>query len=150
MCFRDRIQRQDQENLSYLMLSINMKQARPWILANLKIIWQFHTHPVHQKVSRNPCVIKVILLACFTYIDIFKFIKSILTRIFVSTRKLSFKISQGTTVRLNETRFGPKKKLSPIYLGTRNLDTFWCTGWAWNCQIIFRFAKLPRLKIKHH
>jgi hypothetical protein len=29
-----------------------MKQARPWILANLKIIWQFHAHPVHQKVSR--------------------------------------------------------------------------------------------------
>ena len=22
------------------------------MLANLKIIWQFHTHPVHQKVSR--------------------------------------------------------------------------------------------------
>ena len=30
----------------------NMKQARPWMLANLKIIWQFHAHPVHQKVSR--------------------------------------------------------------------------------------------------
>jgi hypothetical protein len=29
-----------------------MKQARPWMLANLKIIWQFHAHPVHQKVSR--------------------------------------------------------------------------------------------------
>jgi hypothetical protein len=29
--------------------------------------------------TRNPCVIKVILLACFTYIDIFKFIKSLLT-----------------------------------------------------------------------
>jgi hypothetical protein len=40
--------------------------------------------------------------------------------------------------RLNETRFGPKKKSSPIYLGPKNLDTFWCTGWAWNCQIIFR------------
>jgi hypothetical protein len=31
---------------------IFMKQARPWMLANLKIIWQFHVHPVHQKVSR--------------------------------------------------------------------------------------------------
>ena len=43
----------------------------------------------------NPCVIQVILLACFTYIDIFKFINSldILTRIFVSTRKLTFEIS---------------------------------------------------------
>ena len=29
--------------------------------------------------TRNPCVIKVILLACFTYIDILKFIKSLLT-----------------------------------------------------------------------
>jgi hypothetical protein len=35
-----------------------------------------------------------------------------------------------------------KKKLSPIYLGPKNLDTFWCTGWAWNCQIIFRFASI--------
>jgi hypothetical protein len=69
------------------------------MLVNLKIIWQFHAHPVNQKVSstnedllnikrkgdpksrtlsrtsdttetRNLCVIKVILLACFTYIDI--------------------------------------------------------------------------------
>ena len=29
-----------------------MKQTRPWMLANLKIIWQFHAHRVHQKVSR--------------------------------------------------------------------------------------------------
>jgi len=29
--------------------------------------------------TRNPRVIKVILLACSTYIDIFKFIKSLLT-----------------------------------------------------------------------
>ena len=33
-------------------INVNMKQARPWMLANLKIIWQFHAHPVHQKVSR--------------------------------------------------------------------------------------------------
>jgi hypothetical protein len=31
---------------------------------------------------------------------------------------------------------------SPIYLGLKNLDTFWCTGWAWNCQIIFRCASI--------
>ena len=46
--------------------------------------------------TRNPCVIKVILLAYFTYINILKFIKSlltILTRIIVSTRKLAFEIS---------------------------------------------------------
>jgi hypothetical protein len=41
-----------------------------------------------------------------------------------------------------ENRFGPKKKSSPIYLGSKNLDTFWCTGWAWNCQIIFRCASI--------
>jgi hypothetical protein len=35
-----------------IYVSINMKQARPWMLAHLKIIWQFHAHPVHQKVSR--------------------------------------------------------------------------------------------------
>jgi hypothetical protein len=29
-----------------------MKQARPWMLANLKMIWQFHVHPVHQNVAR--------------------------------------------------------------------------------------------------
>ena len=28
---------------------INMKQTLPCMLANLKIIWQFHTHTVHQK-----------------------------------------------------------------------------------------------------
>jgi hypothetical protein len=32
----------------YCIISHNMKQARPWILANLKIICQFHVHPVHQ------------------------------------------------------------------------------------------------------
>ena len=50
--------------------------------------------------------------------------------------------NKGTTARLNETRFGPKNKSSPIYLGPKNLDTFWCTGWAWNCQIIFRCATI--------
>ena len=45
--------------------------------------------------------------------------------------------NKGTTTWLNETRFGPKKKSSPIYLGPKNLDTFW-----WNCQIIFRCASI--------
>ena len=35
-----------------------------------------------------------------------------------------------------------KIRSSPIYLGPKNLDTFWCTGWAWNCQIIFRCASI--------
>jgi hypothetical protein len=39
--------------------------------------------------------------------------------------------NKGTTAWLNETRFGPK-----------NLDTYWCTGWVWNCQIIFRCASI--------
>jgi hypothetical protein len=75
----------------------------------------------------NPCVIKVI------YILIYLISSDILTRIFVSTRKLTFwdfvrndNSNKGATARLN--------KSSPIYLGPKNLDTFWCTGWAWNCQ----------------
>jgi hypothetical protein len=39
-------------SLFYLYWYFYIKQARPWMLANLKIIWQFHVHPVHQKVSR--------------------------------------------------------------------------------------------------
>jgi hypothetical protein len=34
---------------------------------------------LHPTETWNLCVIKVILLACFTYIDIFIFIKSLLT-----------------------------------------------------------------------
>jgi hypothetical protein len=45
--------------------------------------------------------------------------------------------NKGTTVRLNETRFGPKKNSSPIYIGPNNLDIFW-----WNCKIIFRCASI--------
>jgi hypothetical protein len=85
--------------------------------------------------TRNPCVIKVI------YILIYLISSDILTRIFVSTRKLTFwdfvrndNPNKGATARLN--------KSSPIYLGPKNLDTFWCTGWAWNCQIIFRCASI--------
>ena len=40
------------ESLLLKHYNINMRHARPWMLANLKIIWQFHAHPVHQKVSR--------------------------------------------------------------------------------------------------
>jgi hypothetical protein len=35
-----------------------------------------------------------------------------------------------------------KTCLSPIYLGPNNLDAFWCTGWAWNCQTSFRFVSI--------
>jgi hypothetical protein len=49
--------------------------------------------------------------------------------------------NKGTTawMRLDSAL---KKKSSPIYLGPKNLDTFWWTGWAWNCQIIFRCASI--------
>ena len=35
-------------NCIFKMYVYNMKQARPWMLAKLKIICQFHAHPVHQ------------------------------------------------------------------------------------------------------
>jgi hypothetical protein len=31
--------------------------------------------------------------------------------------------NKGTTARLNETRFGPKKKSSPIYLGNTGVGS---------------------------
>ena len=91
--------------------------------------------------TRNPCVIKVILLACFTYIDIFNLLNLFwhTDKNFCFYAEANFwdfarndNSNKGTTARLNETRFGPKKKSSPIYL-----DTFW-----WNCQIIFRCASI--------
>jgi hypothetical protein len=41
---------------------------------------------------------------------------------FVSTRKLTFEIAQGMTVRLNETKFGPKKK-SSRYISAHKIST---------------------------
>jgi hypothetical protein len=96
-------------------LQNNMKPARPWMLTHLKIIWQFHAHVVWYSWS----------LGFFCLI---------------SNKKIRGVTS--TRLRLNETRFGPKNKSSPIYLGPKNLDTFWCTGWAWNCQIIFRCVSI--------
>ena len=96
--------------------------------------------------TQNPCVIKVILFACFTYIDIFNLLNLFwhTDKNFCFYAEVNFwdfvrndNSNKGTTARLNETRFGPKKKLSPIYLGPKNLDTFW-----WNCQIIFRCASI--------
>jgi hypothetical protein len=34
------------------------------------------------------------------------------------------------------------KKSSPTYLGPKISTLFWCTGWAWNQQIIFRFTSI--------
>ena len=46
--------RNSNKNVLEIVLIIvnNMQPARPWMLTHLKIIWQFHAHPVHQKVSR--------------------------------------------------------------------------------------------------
>jgi hypothetical protein len=54
--------------------------------------------------------------------------------------------NKGTTARLNETRFGPKKKSSPIYLGPNNLDTFWCAG----CVTQNVFTKRRFFLIRHY
>jgi len=34
------------------------------------------------------------------------------------------------------------KKSSPTYLGPKISTLFWCTGWTWYRQIIFRFASI--------
>ena len=41
------------KGIKTIYINSNMKQARPWMLANLKIIWQFHAHPVHQNSVKN-------------------------------------------------------------------------------------------------
>ena len=47
-----------------------------------------------------------------------------------------------TRVRLNETRFGPKKS-RPRYISAHKISTlFWCNEWAWNWQTIFRFVSI--------
>ena len=97
--------------------------------------------------TRNPCVIKVILLTFVLLILIFFNLLNLFwhtDKNFCFYAEVNFwdfvrndNSKKGTTARLNETRFGPKKKSSPIYLGPKNLDTFW-----WNCQIIFRCASI--------
>jgi hypothetical protein len=87
-----------------ILFYFNMKQARPWMLANPKIIWQFHAHPVHQQVS--------------IFFRLLRFRKE---------RQLDW-------MRLDSALI----KSRPRYISAlKNIDTCWCTGWAWNCQIIF-------------
>ena len=33
-------------------------------------------------------------------------------------------------------------KSRPQYISAQKILTLWCTGWAWNCQIIFRCASI--------
>jgi hypothetical protein len=118
-----------------------MKPARPWMLVHLKIIWQLHA--VHQKVSRffGPTYIGdyffLLILIFFNLLNLFWHTDKNFC-FYVEVNFWDFVrndySNKGTTARLNETRFGPKKKSSPIYLAPKNLDTFWCT--ACNCQII--------------
>ena len=85
--------------------------------------------------TRNLCVIKVVyfLIYLISSDENFCFYAEVNFWDFVRNDNSN----KGTTARLNETRFGPNKKLSPIYLGPKSLDTFW-----WNCQIIFRCASI--------
>jgi hypothetical protein len=43
---------------------------------------------------------------------------------------------------LDWTRLVSTLKKSAPYLGPKILTLFWCTGWAWNRQIIFRFTSI--------
>jgi hypothetical protein len=66
--------------------------------------------------TRNPCVIKVILFACFTYIDIFKFYwisSDILTRKKISAWKLTRIILIHCSV-IDVVSFLMSKQLSPV------------------------------------
>ena len=72
--------------------------------------------------TRNPCVIKVILLDCFTYIDIFNLLNLFwhTDKNFCFFAEVNFwdfvrndNSNKGTTARLNETSFGPLKKVVP-------------------------------------
>jgi hypothetical protein len=112
----------------FVIVESNMKPARPWMLAHLKIICVcnkshlfFNLFNLFWHTDKHFCF----------YVEV-KFWDLV----------RNDNSNKGTTARLNETRFGPKNKSSPIYLGPKNLDTFWCTGWAWNCQIIFRCASI--------
>ena len=73
--------------------------------------------------TRYPIVIKVILLACFTYIAIFKFYQissDILTRFFFLRRSYPLRSRnerEFDRMRLDSTL----EKSSPIYLGPKNL-----------------------------
>ena len=83
--------------------------------------------------TRNPCVIKVILLTCFTYIDIFKFKSLILTydtdKNFCFYAEVNYwdfvrndNSNKRMIARLNETRFGPKKS-RPQYISAQKIST---------------------------
>jgi hypothetical protein len=98
--------------------------------------------------TRNPIVIKAILLACFTYIAIFKFYQissDILTRFFFLRRSYPLRSRnerEFDRMRLDSTL----KKLSPIYLSPKNLapilmhwmsvklaDNFQIREYSWPC-----------------
>ena len=75
-----------------------------WMLANLKIIYQFHAHSVHQNSVE------------IFWAEIYR-------------GRLFFRVKS--------------KKSRPQYISAQKISTlFWCTEWAWNWQIIFRFASI--------
>jgi hypothetical protein len=88
-----------------------MKPAQPWMLAHLKIIWQFH-----QKVSRffgpryigdnfflgpNLVSFNRAVVCFYAEVNFWDFVRN-------------DNSNKGTTARLNETRFGPKKVIPNI------------------------------------
>jgi hypothetical protein len=99
----------------------NMKRAQPWICSR---IW---------KVSAN-----FTLIQCYRKID--NSTKThhtmLLTRNCFSAWKLTWIILRPLSALLLDL-----KKSCPRYISAQKISTlFWCTGWAWNWQILFRFA----------
>jgi hypothetical protein len=86
--------------------------------------------------TRNSCVIKVIL---------YWYYFQILLNLFWHTDKNFFfcvEVNSNNTAPSIAVSLDPKKS-RPWYISAQNISTlFWCTGWAWNWQIIFRFASI--------
>jgi hypothetical protein len=59
----------------FFILYNNMKQARPWMLANLKIIWQFHAHEVVFVLCRVCAVLPVSMNCPFLIPSVFSIIE---------------------------------------------------------------------------
>jgi hypothetical protein len=66
----------------------------------------------------------------------------ILLNLFWHTDKKNFFCVEVNSNPLSALSLDPKKS-RPRYISAQKISTlFWCTGWAWNWQIIFRFASI--------
>ena len=118
--------------------------------------------------NRNPCVIKVILLACFTYILIFFNLLNLFwhtDKNFCFYAEVNFwdfvrndNSNKGTTARLNENRFGPKKKVVPNisrpkksrhflmhWMSVKLPDNFQMREHSWPCRFHIKYT----YKVEH-